>query len=107
MAGGEQEVGQFRCVYRMSYQSTEELSEGVVDQFVRRNAPLQAWPFMRELVLNLTQRFGWTGFILPSFLIPPHTTGENSPLETEKATQEAKAPKKAAKARSRKPKAEE
>ncbi|MFC6619260.1 hypothetical protein [Deinococcus radiophilus] len=105
--GGE-EVGQFRCMYRMAYQSVEELSEGVVDQFVRRNAPLHVWPFMRELVLNLTQRFGWAGFMLPSFLIPPavtdtqQTVDSGAPVEGET---EEKVQRKPAKPRGKKAKA--
>ncbi|WP_233218847.1 hypothetical protein [Deinococcus arcticus] len=64
------EVGRFICLYHLSYLSAEALEDSVLEEFTRRNAPVHVWPFMRELVLNLTQRFGWTGFVLPSFFIP-------------------------------------
>lgn len=64
------EVGHFTCLYHLSYHSNEALNDVMLDEFTRRNAPVHVWPFMRELVLNLTQRFGWTGFVLPSFFIP-------------------------------------
>ena len=73
------EVGHFNCLYHLSYHSAQALDDPLLDQFTRRNAPVHVWPFMRELVLNLTQRFGWTGFVLPSFFIPASgETGESS-----------------------------
>lgn len=96
--GEGQEAGQFLCVYRMAYQSSEALTDGAVDLFVRRNAPLQVWPFMRELVLSLTQRFGWAGFMLPSFLIPPASAASenaSSPVPKEGTAAKDKKPRKA------------
>lgn len=67
---GEQ-VAKFAALYHLGYHTPHTPSAELLDLFAHRNAPLQVWPFMRELVLNLTQRFGWTGFMLPSFVIPP------------------------------------
>ena len=74
------EVGHVQCAYRLEYQADMALSEDLLDQFSRVNAPMNVWPFMRELVMSLTQRFGWTGFVLPSFLIPPRAA-DTSPEE--------------------------
>lgn len=70
LAEDQREVGQFNCLYRLTYQSDVPLTDAFLNEFTRRNAPVNVWPFMRELVMNLTQRFGWSGFVLPSFLIP-------------------------------------
>lgn len=64
-------IGHIQCTYRLDYQADMLLSEGLLDQFARVNVPGNVWPFMRELVMNLTLRFGWSGSVLPSFLIPP------------------------------------
>lgn len=74
------EVGHVQCVYRLEYQADMPLSEGLLDQFSSLNVPGNVWPFMRELVMSLTLKFGWSGFVLPSFLIPP-TTASTSPEE--------------------------
>lgn len=79
IAANDQQVGQFTCLYHLSYLSAEALSDALLEEFARRNAPVNVWPFMRELVLNLTQRFGWTGFVLPSFLIPPSPEKASDP----------------------------
>lgn len=65
------EVGHLNGTYRLEYHSTVVPTAELVELFKQRNAPMAVWPFMRELVLNLTQRFGWSGFVLPTFLIPP------------------------------------
>lgn len=74
------EVGHVECAYRLVYQADMSLSGGMLDQFSSVNVPANVWPFMRELVMNLTLRFGWSGFVLPSFLIPP-TDATTSPEE--------------------------
>ena len=74
------EVGYLNCTYRLEYYSEVVPTLKLVEQFKQRNAPMAVWPFMREMVLTLTQRFGWSGFVLPSFLIPPITAG-TSPEE--------------------------
>lgn len=85
--GGE--VGQFTCLYRLNYQADGPLTDAHLEEFTRRNAPVNVWPFMRELVLNLTQRFGWTGFVLPSFLIRP-----GQPVGTDDSAERKSAPPK-------------
>lgn len=74
------EVAHIHCTYRLEYQADMSLSEGLLEQFASHNAPVNVWPFMRELVMNLTLRFGWTGFVMPSFFIPPTAAG-TSPEE--------------------------
>ena len=78
MAEPEAEVAHINCIYRLEYQADMLLSEGLLEQFASHNAPAHVWPFMRELVMNLTLRFGWTGFVMPSFLIPPTAAGISS-----------------------------
>lgn len=80
LADAGAEVGHVQCAYRLEYQADMSLSEGLLEQFSSVNAPANVWPFMRELVMNLTLKFGWSGFVLPSFLIPPTAAG-TSPEE--------------------------
>lgn len=63
-----QELGLISCSYRLEYISGTEVTSELFDEFARRNVPLNAWPYLRETAMNLTQRFGWSGFVLPPFL---------------------------------------
>lgn len=95
--GGGREVGHFDALYRLDYQSDVPLSDALLQEFARRNAPVNVWPFMRELVMNLTQRFGWTGFVLPSFFIPASAElGENGAPTAAPAETPARKPRKSA-----------
>ncbi|SEJ79519.1 hypothetical protein SAMN04488058_11911 [Deinococcus reticulitermitis] len=105
--GDRQEVGHFDALYRLTYQADLTPTDALLDDFARRNAPVNVWPFMRELVLNLTQRFGWTGFVLPSFYVPGAAqTGReqaDAPAKATKKAPKAKGPSAKAAAPARKP----
>lgn len=62
------ELGVISCTYRLEYSSGVPLTDDLFGEFSRRNVPLNAWPFLRETAMNLTQRFGWSGFVLPPFI---------------------------------------
>lgn len=79
-AKDDAELGDFNCVYRLAYTSEVALTDEIFEQFSRRNVPLNVWPFIRELVMNITQRFGWSGFVLPPYKVPSMTP---APAQTE------------------------
>lgn len=105
VADDGREVAHFSCLYRATYLSNEPLSDDLLDEFARRNAPVHVWPFMRELVQSLTQRFGWSGFLLPSFLIPasPDEPEREKPRPESDAAAAATKPTKAKAAPAKKP----
>lgn len=64
----DEELGVITCTYRLEYTCGVPITDELFDEFARRNVPLNAWPFLRETAMNLTQRFGWSGFVLPPFI---------------------------------------
>lgn len=64
----DEELGVITCTYRLEYTCDMPVTDELFDEFARRNVPLNAWPFLRETAMNLTQRFGWSGFVLPPFI---------------------------------------
>lgn len=82
MAEEDVAVGDLTCAYRIHYRSSVPLTEEIFAEFSRRNVPLNAWPFLRETVMSVTQRFGWTGLVLPPFKVPAvETVGFTPPPE--------------------------
>lgn len=104
-----QELGMIACTYRLEYASATEVTDELIEEFSRRNVPVNAWPFLRETAMNLTQRFGWTGFVLPPLVLTPAPAKESKAKasKTEKAAghkaPKAKAPSTKAAAPARKP----
>lgn len=82
------DLGVISCTYRLEYSSGVTVTDELFNEFARRNVPLNAWPFLRETAMNLTQRFGWSGFVLPAFIslagrlpeltAPPKVSAETS-----------------------------
>lgn len=77
------DLGQITCAYRVEYTSDIPVTDAIFEQFAQRNVPLNIWPFLRETVMNITQRFGWSGFVLPPFRVP--AASSTAPAEAEKA----------------------
>lgn len=69
-AEDEGSLGEFSCLYRLEYTTEVPLTDPVFKVFSERNVPLNIWPFLRELVMSTTQRFGWSGFVLPAYKVP-------------------------------------
>ena len=80
------DLGQITCAYRVGYTSDVPITDAIFEQFAQRNVPLNVWPFLRETVMNITQRFGWSGSFLPPFIMSP---ARSAP----KANADAQAPK--------------
>lgn len=93
-------LGEFSCLYRLEYGTEIPLNDAIFKVFSERNVPLNIWPFLRELVMSTTQRFGWSGFVLPAYKVPTFSTSAapttDVPARTARprgATRKAAAPK--------------
>ena len=82
------EVGNITCAYCLHYTSSVELTDEMFKEFSKFNVPANAWPFLREIVMTTTQRFGWSGFVLPPYKIPFSTPSE-SPAPKKKSARAA------------------
>ncbi|WP_156039539.1 hypothetical protein [Deinococcus marmoris] len=69
----DEDLGSLVCIYRLEYASDIPLTDEIFAHFSQRNVPLNVWPFIREMVMNITQRFGWSGFVLPPYKVPSMT----------------------------------
>jgi hypothetical protein len=76
-----EEVGNVTCAYCLHYDSNVRLTDELFDEFSKFNVPVNAWPFLRELVMNTTQRFGWPGFILPPYKVPFNSVTSEAQVE--------------------------
>lgn len=54
-----------QCTFRLTYYSQEELTLDFLEIFMKRNVPLNAWPYFREFVQNMTQRMNIPPLVLP------------------------------------------
>jgi hypothetical protein len=63
-------VGAIVCAYGLKYRSEVALTDELFEEFSKINIAVNAWPFLREVVMTTTQRFGWTGFVLPPYKVP-------------------------------------
>ncbi|REJ32801.1 MAG: hypothetical protein DIU82_11730 [Bacillota bacterium] len=57
----------FALVY--SFESTYKVEEPVVTLFIRRNVPINVWPYIREIISDLTVRMGYPRLILPTLKV--------------------------------------
>ncbi len=53
----------FRLRYRIA--DSEFVNPGVLRLFKERNVPVNAWPYMREIVSNTTVRMGFPALVIP------------------------------------------
>lgn len=53
------------CAYNLSYRADKELPEEFFQIFMKRNVPVNTWPYFREFVHNITIRMGLPPLTLP------------------------------------------
>lgn len=63
---------QFTLVYNFSndeenYKSLDKFTEEIFTEFANRNVIINAWPYARELVSNLTTRMGFAPLLIPPY----------------------------------------
>ncbi|MFJ8099433.1 protein-export chaperone SecB [Lysinibacillus sp. NPDC096212] len=63
----EQKVFNIYFILELSYslEASITFEEQYIDFFTKNNVPVNAWPYARELVSNLTLRMGLSALILP------------------------------------------
>lgn len=52
--------------YELKYrvENCEEISESYVQLFVKRNIPINIWPYARELISSMTTKMGYSALII-------------------------------------------
>jgi len=53
------------CFFKAKYSSRSPLTDDFLEIFTERNAPMQIWPYFRELAQNMTQRMNIPPLTLP------------------------------------------
>jgi hypothetical protein len=66
--GGEDASLALELEIAVDYDSQFEMNDELFAVFGQRNFPVNARPFIREAVANLTARAGWPPLILPAFV---------------------------------------
>lgn len=56
---------EYRVVYRVADLDSTALNEDLINEFLKRNVPINVWPYIRENVMTLTGKMGLTPLILP------------------------------------------
>jgi len=65
----ETRLGHIHAAYALTYRSAEELSPELLEVFGKQNVPINAWPYLRELVQTSMQRMDWPIFVLPPYKV--------------------------------------
>jgi preprotein translocase subunit SecB len=71
-------LGTIKVNFILSYESKIQVEEEIIELFVKRNVPINAWPYLREFIQSMIQRMGWSTFILPP-LRPNASSKKSSP----------------------------
>src|SRR5712692_532252 len=86
-AGNQIAESKFKYHIRYKVTGEEPLAEQDIIQFAAVNGAYHAWPFVRELIFNLTARMGFQPFTLPvlSFMgLKTQTEDQAVPAESAK-----------------------
>lgn len=80
--GGDKASLALELELAVDYDSQVEMNDELFAVFGQRNFPVNARPFIREVVANLTARAGWPPLILPAFVkqggqVPVVTAGSD------------------------------
>ncbi len=87
----EAQIAEAQIKYLLSYRleaEGAEFSEADVEQFAFANGTYHSWPFVRELLFDLTSRWGYPQFTLPVFVFNPKPRPK--PTEQSQAEQSQK-----------------
>ncbi|OWZ83245.1 protein-export chaperone SecB [Natranaerobius trueperi] len=57
----------FTYLLKYSLSEEEDFQQKTLEHFVKKNVPLNVWPFARELVNNITMRMGFPPLVLPAY----------------------------------------
>jgi hypothetical protein len=73
VTAGEQPVAEVSATYRILYDvgGIEPVSESDISQFAFANGMHHSWPFLRQLVFDITAKIGLPPYTLPLFLVNP------------------------------------
>jgi hypothetical protein len=78
-------VSEAEIVYLLTYdRDGTPLAEEDVTQFAAANGVYHSWPFLRQLLYDLTSKMGFPPLTLPVFLVSPKATQQNKDVEESK-----------------------
>jgi preprotein translocase subunit SecB len=85
---GDAEIGklQFKYVIVYSIETDEKFAEEDVRQFAFANGTYHSWPFVRQLLFDLTSKMGYPAFTLPTFRFNPKPPDKKEPAQAEAAS---------------------
>jgi hypothetical protein len=59
--------------YRLTVPVDRERMEPLIKAYIQQRVLITAWPYLRELVANVTVRMSWPALTLPLFILQPST----------------------------------
>ena len=88
---GEDEVASAHVVYLLLYEldSEDPCDDEDLMHFAWANGTYNSWPFLRQLLFDLTARMGFSPFTLPVLYLGPGP--QDSPVKKKKAAKKKKA----------------
>ena len=76
----DQTLGKITVEFVVQYTSQHPSTDEFLQRFAQENVPLNAWPYLRELIHNTMLRFGWAPLVLPLyFVMTQENTETNEP----------------------------
>ncbi|MFB6373908.1 MAG: hypothetical protein ABEN55_12540 [Bradymonadaceae bacterium] len=61
-------AGYVAAEHTVYYRSSVPITDEIFEVFADGNVQFHVWPFVREYVQDVTRRFGWPNFTLPTFV---------------------------------------
>ncbi len=86
-------VGRISIELAAQYTTQQPANDEFLKLFTHQNVPLNAWPYLRELVHNTMLRFGWVPLVLPPLFVMPQEETAKSSKPRSKKTKALEQPK--------------
>lgn len=71
----DQLKAQLSMTFCVTYSSNIQMNDEIFKLFIKRNLPINTWPYFRELTQSITLRIGWPAFIAPKYEQSPVSKG--------------------------------
>lgn len=82
----------FKYVILYEVESDETFGEPDIQQFAYANGTYHSWPFVRQLLFDLTSRMGYQPFSLPTFRFNPRPPVKPSPEQPQQQPNKSSTP---------------
>lgn len=82
VSSGGQQAASATIAYLMMYEVVgESVNEDDIEHFARANGVYHSWPFLRQLLFDLTSKMGFSPLTLPVFQVLPRSTKQQDKIE--------------------------